>query len=236
MRLGRDVADLVLGRACLACDAPGPSLCAGCLQWMRRQPHQTASVAGLDGLAACGYRGTVRRAVLDYKQHADRSLARPLGRLLADAVLALEHDPGLELDPGDRRSRLLVPIPAHRRSRRGFDALGAICEHAAGCLAHDGSRARVERLLLPGTRYPPLKDLGRRERQQRVRGAFTAIGPARDADRSALIVVDDVLTTGATIGEAIRTLVRVGHRVVGFATVAAVVPSGADGAGVTDVR
>ena len=236
MRLGRDVADLVLGRACLACDAPGPSLCAGCLLRMRRQPHQAASVAGLEGLAACPYRGTVRRAVLDYKQHADRSLARPLGRLFADAVLALGHDPGLEHDPGDRRPRLLVPIPAHRRSRRGFDALGAIAEHAAGCLAHDGSRARVERLLHPRTRYPPLKDLGRRERQQRVRGAFTAISAGREGDRPALVVVDDVLTTGATIGEAIRTLVRAGHRVVGFATVAAADRYGADGTDVTDVR
>ena len=212
MRVIRDVADLVLGRSCLACSVTGPSLCEECLALLRAQPGRRTVVHGTPGHSAVDYRGAGRWVILDYKQHGDRSLARPLGRLLADAVLDVHRGGPLTL----------VPIPAHRRSRRGFDALGAVAEHAARELAASGRPARIDRLVRSAARYPPLKDLGRLERQRRVLGAFTARPGAEGAARGGVIVVDDVLTTGATIREAIRALTATGHRVIGFATVAAV--------------
>ncbi len=227
--LAANVADLVLGRCCLSCDKPGPSLCTDCLSGLRFRPVLTRTSAGVSGRARLAYEGLARTVILSYKERGDRSLAQPLGRLLADAVTALDLP----------ASRSLVPIPAHRRSRRGFDALGAVVDSAVRHLAQDGCPAEVLPLLHARTRYPPLKDLGRRERQHRVAGAFAVrldrlgspvnpgnLNPGNPVNpRNPVIVVDDVLTSGATIAEAVRALTAAGIPVAGFATVACVPPA-----------
>ena len=82
----------------------------------------------------------------------------------------------------------------------------------------------VEPWLETVSAYRPLKDLSRAERRLRIEGAFRV--PARVRRRAALqvgagvIVVDDVLTTGATMGEAVRTLTAAGIPVAGVAVVA----------------
>ena len=216
-RLLSDTADLVLGRHCLGCDALGPGLCPACLIELRGQAGAvgvpTLSVAAT---AAVRYDGVARRAVLEYKERGHRALARPLGLLLADAVLA--HGPP---GPGHARDPVwLVPVPGHRRSSRGFDALGAIAARAAESLVGTGHDARVARLLRSG-HYAPLKQLGRAERLNQVRGAFRATRTRVPRPEGRIIVVDDVVTSGATLAEAVRVLLQAGIRIDGAATIAA---------------
>lgn len=205
-----DLADLVLGRQCLACGAPAPGLCPTCLSALRIGAHAVPETR-TPTAAAHEYSGLTRRLIIEFKKHGYRSLDAPLGWLLADAVWAAMRTAGLH-------TCTIVPIPGHPRTDRGFDALGAITRCAVAALDSAGIAVRREPWLRSHADYPTLKGLGRSARQVEVRGAFEArvTGPV-PAD---VIVVDDVLTTGATLGEAVDTLERARVPVAAIAVIA----------------
>jgi ComF family protein len=158
--------------------------------------------------AAARYEGPLRDALHAFKFEKRRALARPL----ADLVVA-QCGAGLAADVD-----ALVPVPLGRaREReRGFNQARLIAERLATSL---GRRVR------PGwlTRVRPTasqSDLGAEERRANVRGAFAAA--ATVAGRH-VVVVDDVLTTGATAAECCRALRQAGARAVGVLSVARVV-------------
>ena len=211
-----DVFDLVLGRTCLDCQTPGPALCPTCLAQLRGRTR-SVSIPGLvvPVCAAADYDGIARDVILEYKERGSRSLAPVLGRLLADAALTVAR-------PHRPSGCVLIPVPSHRHAPRGFDALGSVARAAAQALTRDGLPSRVERRLRPGPAYVPMKGLGRGERQFRISGAFRPAGRTRPAPGDGFVLlVDDVVTTGATASEALRTLAATGTRVGGVAAVAA---------------
>ena len=183
--------------------------------------HRLPRVAPRRGGRCLGYLGPARTTaalayadeggtlIIEYKERGNRGLTPMLGTLLADAI-----EPHLTAGP-----TIVVPVPSHRWSARGFDALGGIARAASDALPARGRPVHVEPWLETVSAYRPLKDLSRAERRLRVEGAFRV--PARVRRRAALqvgagvIVVDDVLTTGATMGEAVRTLTAAGIPVAG---------------------
>ncbi len=212
-----DTADLVLGRCCQVCGAIGPEVCARCLVGLRIGPRSIAVRTGGPGpstaVVATDYEGAARHLVLAYKEDGHRGLARPLGTLLADAIACLALQ-----DPITACS--VVPIPGHRHSRRGFDALDGLVVRAQRDLAQRGIPVRIVRLLRTRSDYRPAKTLGRVDRQRSLDGAFQARAPRAPLRR--LIVVDDVITTGTTIAEGVRALAACGLPVHGVAAIAAV--------------
>jgi predicted amidophosphoribosyltransferase len=212
-----DVADLVLGRRCLLCEAIGTAMCADCLWTLRgRVGTVTAPSALPRTTAALAYEGEGRTLIIEYKERGNRGLTPMLGTLLADAIT-----PHLTPPSG---STIVVPVPSHRWSARGFDALGSIARAASHSLAARGTPVQVQPCLESVSAYRPLKDLSRTERRLRIEGAFRvhARVPRRVPRQvgAGVIVVDDVLTTGATVGEAVRTLTANGIPVAGVAVVA----------------
>ncbi|RJU02926.1 ComF family protein [Arthrobacter frigidicola] len=193
-------------------------------------------------VAAGIYGGVVARALLAFKNAGHTDLARPLAAALGGALLAACSD--LPAGPC-----LLVPVPTRGRSlrRRGYDPLGLLL---------DGLRRRGElpagsRLARPvGHRHPgvraggrpaggpwfPLarrrgqKGLGRRGRQENVAGSMRVRRRYRGRlEGVQCLVVDDVLTTGATLAEVVRALRAEGAAVGGAVVLAATPPpSGAE--------
>ena len=158
--------------------------------------------------AAARYGDEVREAIHAFKFAGRRSLADPLGDLLADL--------GLSALPGPRPD-VLVPVPLHRRRQRdrGYNQALLLARRleqhwqipvAAGVLARRAATA-------------PQADLDAVARRRNVRGAFVALDPAAIVGRH-VVLVDDVFTTGATVGECARCLTRAGASVVGVVTVA----------------
>jgi predicted amidophosphoribosyltransferase len=182
--------------------------------------------SGTPAVVSGEYAGTVRDLVLAYKQDGHRGLAVGLGALLADAVVAsvfLQGD----------RAIVVVPIPGHRRPLRGFDALAGIVRPAAEELARLGAPVTVVRALRSRASYPDAKDLTREQRRQHLSGAFragdsAALGRARSGS---VVIVDDVITTGATVEEAIRALAAEGITVGAVAAIAATPPLSPDRSG-----
>ena len=150
----------------------------------------------------------MREAIHAFKFGGRRGLAEPLGDLVAG--LGLSAMPGAAPD-------LLVPVPLHRRRERerGYNQallLSRRLERAWGVpVAPD--------VLVRGAATAPQADLDAAARRRNVRGAFTVTKPEAILGRH-VVLVDDVLTTGATAGECARSLTRAGASVVGVLTIA----------------
>jgi predicted amidophosphoribosyltransferase len=104
---------------------------------------------------------------------------------------------------------VVVPVPSSRAAfrRRGYAVTDLLARRAG---------ATPRRLLVPGRAGLDQRGLGRQERARNVGGTLRA----RRAEGMRVVVVDDVVTTGATLDEAVRVLRRAGADVVGAAAVA----------------
>ncbi len=180
---------------CAGCDEPDVPLCEHCLAALQPSPTTRTLDGGLPVVSALPFDGVVARVIRACKEDGRTSLARPLGRALAEVLPA-----GADI----------VPVPSSRAAlrRRGY-AVTELLVRRAG--------AAPQRLLVPARAAADQRGLGRRERAANVAGTLRA----RRADGARVIIVDDVLTTGATLAEAARVLREAGADVVGAATVAA---------------
>ena len=152
------------------------------------------------------YAGPLRDAVQRLKFARKPALARPL------AALALEQWAGW-LPPVD--AVIPVPLARARERARGFNQAALLAERVAHALG-----ARLEARWLARARdTAPQVDLDVVERRVNVRDAFVASSTVAGLD---LVLVDDVLTTGATASECARVLRAAGARRVGVLTVARV--------------
>lgn len=193
---------LLLPVWCAGCDRPDTALCAQCRELLRPRVRRRPLTAELDVFSALDFEGVPARVVRAFKEDGRTALARPLGAALAEAVrdaaMVAGHDP------------LIVPVPSSRRAfrRRGYEI--------AGLVARRAGLSPIPALVSRGT-VADQRGLDRPGRAQNVAGTLRARGVAGVE----VIVVDDVLTTGATLREAVRALSDAGARVVAAATVAA---------------
>jgi ComF family protein len=170
-----------------ALDSPGGALCGRCLA---KPPHYDATVAAL------AYEFPADTLVQALKFRGELALGAVLGNLLAGVANAESID-------------CIVPVPlsASRLRSRGYNQAAEIARRLG--------RPRLELSLCERTRDgPPQMELPFAERQRNVRGAFRC---TRAIPGARVAVVDDVMTTGATLDEMARTLKASGaERVVNW--------------------
>jgi ComF family protein len=186
------VIDLLLAPRCTGCDTPGAWLCLSCREACEPERRGRVHAAGT-------YGGPLRRAIHRFKYEGERALAAELGALVA-ARVAHDLARGRVLD-------VVVPVVTHviRARERGYD-------HAALLAAEVAARAGLP-LRAPLRRIRASKaqvDLDRAARATNVRGAFVAEAGALRGLRVAL--VDDVVTTGATVAAASGAIHAAGAR------------------------
>ncbi len=155
------------------------------------------------------YDGPLRDVVLRTKRTSGEVLSLAVGRLLAKRL----GERITEFDP-----QAIVPIPMHwaRRLRRGMNSPELVAE----CLSRT-LRIPVVRSLSRRRYTSPQKDLLPRERFRNLRGAFAVrVMHRRRVKGARLLLVDDILTTGATCSEAAGLLKQAGAAAVAVAVVA----------------
>ena len=220
------LADLVVPLECGGCTRPGTPWCDTCARRLTDVPRQLTPRIdpGVPVWAMARYGGPMASAIVNLKEHRRRDLAPILGGVLASGLVDLARWGEL---PSSRR---LVLIPAPTRTlaarRRGGDTVTEIARGAADRL---GAGVRVAPVLATAAFTRDSAGLGAGARNANLTGAVRLRRPlpptvvGRD-DRPGVpvVVVDDVLTTGATAAHATARL-----RAEGVDVVAIVVLSGA---------
>jgi len=223
-RLGDGLLDLLFPPLCVACGAPSAQyLCDACAAAITRLPPPLCHCCGVPleplrmtaddsfrGRASCrrcrtlpadfevcraygAYEGALRAAILALKYRGKTAVVPALAGLLARVV---EEEPAL------RRARTLVPVPLHpRRLRhRGFNQAELL---AAELAARTGMVLRRD-LIVKARHTRPQVGLNAEQRRENLRDAFAFRGD--EPLQGPVLLLDDVITTGATFHECARTL------------------------------
>ncbi|GIJ12947.1 hypothetical protein Van01_61610 [Micromonospora andamanensis] len=221
--LWADLADLLLPIECAGCRERRPGLrhgvCPDCVDALRTlRPGPVRPVPAPAGLPPCHalgpYGGPLRETLLAYKEHGRHGLARPLGALLAEVVATAVGPVG---------PVLLVPVPdtpAAARARYG-DHLGRLARHCARRLRAAGWPVRVHNAVraLPRPDSATLDSAGRAAAATAAFRARSGRGPAVAGSR--VVLLDDIVTTGATLAAVSRVLTVRGLSPIGAAVLAA---------------
>jgi ComF family protein len=209
--------DLALPASCSGCGREGPPLCDTCISALDARlalaggtpiglpADIPAPLLQLDWCAP--YAGAVRAALHDLKYAGERRLAEPLGSAVARRWAKVGVG-----------AEVVIPVPVHaeRARRRGFDQAALVAAVAARALGLPSSRA-LERRRATVAQF----ELGRSERASNVAGAFAVTNAQRAAVASRwVLLVDDVVTTGATLAACGEALVRAGAIAVSAMAVA----------------
>jgi ComF family protein len=162
------------------------------------------------------YQGRMREAIHALKYDRMHLAARGLGRMLAEAIAQLAGEAPVEM--------LVIPVPLHRSkfAQRGFNQARSLAVDALRLLRKSHPQWRLT--LAPSTLMrlratESQAGLTPRQRRINVRGAFSVSDPSWVKARHVL-VIDDILTTGATARAAAQTLLRAGAASVWVATLA----------------
>ena len=172
---------------CETCALPVPAGVPRCGACLRKAP-------ALDRcLVATGYQWPWTRCIAQFKFRQDPGLATPLAAVLAQA-------PGIAAALEAADAVLPVPLSSERLAERGYNPAQLLARRLAG------RRVRTD-LLLRVRHTPPQRGLTRAERLKNVRAVF-AVDPLKLADvrDQHLLLVDDVMTTGASLREAALAL------------------------------
>lgn len=162
------------------------------------------------------YQGRMREAIHALKYDRLRPAARGLGRMLAEAMAQLASEAPVQM--------LVIPVPLHRSKHalRGFNQSRSLAAEALKCLRASHPQWRLtlaSRSLLRQRATQTQAGLTPRQRRLNLRGAFVVSDPARITAQH-ILVVDDILTTGATARAAAQALVKAGAASVWVATLA----------------
>jgi ComF family protein len=162
------------------------------------------------------YQGRMRDAIHALKYDRLHPVSRQLGRMLAAAIAKMASEAPREM--------LVIPVPLHRskQAERGFNQARALAAEALRAL-HESDPAW--RLILAASTLMRLRatrsqaGLTPNQRRMNLRGAFSVSEPAQVAGRD-ILLVDDILTTGATARAASKALIDAGAESVWVATLA----------------
>ncbi|MCC6934411.1 MAG: ComF family protein [Candidatus Yanofskybacteria bacterium] len=206
--------DTLWPNRCIACDEIGEALCSPCRERIPSAPDVRRLADGTRAISGGPLaHPLLAQAVWRLKYRSLTALAGPLACWLADAVAqtpeALQHT---------KKNAVVVPVPLHpsRFRERGYNQAELIARAWAHITALPCDATALTRTRNTGSQ---VATADRGERLENMRDAFACNKPAAIRGR-AVMLVDDVCTTGATLQACARALRAAGARSVTALTVA----------------
>ncbi|MDQ4094487.1 MAG: ComF family protein [Actinomycetota bacterium] len=211
--------DLLLPGDCAGCGAPGAPWCPDCAVLLGcpvrvhppRFPVDPGCLSQPAIYALGAYRGRLRTALLAYKEHGRRDLAGPLGGALAAALLQLH--PATSTGTGPESGGVcLVPVPSRRSAAaaRGGQHVALLAQKAAVALANAGIAAAVAPALRMAAGVRDSVGLHAAARQANLAGRVLLRPTGMPPTGTSVVLVDDLVTTGATVAACVAALIRAG--------------------------
>ena len=160
---------------------------------------------------------TIKKALWEFKFKNNKALARPLAMALYDKIL--EELQELETFQGFA-DPLLIPIPLSKKGRkeRGYNQSKLLCRELS-FIDSVSFTLCLDVLYKPFDTKQQTKTLNKSERKNNLRGCFAIKNKERVKNKN-IILIDDIVTTGATISEAKKALKQFGAKKVIAFTVA----------------
>lgn len=222
VRILGDAVALGAPPSCAGCGNAGSALCGVCLAALdgaaRMHRPSPTPAEWVPAHVVADYGGIVRDVITSWKERGRRDVASLLAPALARAIRAAIADlPVAVVDA----PVTIVPMPASAsaRRRRGEDVWARVVRQAVGLLAQEmpGTAVRLDNCLRLTRRTRDQSGLSAGARSVNLRGALTCHRPPPGP----VVIVDDIITTGATVAEASRALRAAGVRDARIAAIAA---------------
>ena len=213
MKLYYRLMDILYPPKCVLCkrllSKEETDLCGSCRREASEYPLRKTKPQFLDSFAAVWYyEESVRGSLLRFKFRGARSYAAAYGRFVAMKLLQTQPE-GFDV-------LTWIPVSPLRKLRRGYDQVELI----ARAVGRELDMTPVSTLKKIRHNRPQSGITGAEKRKANVLGAYRAVSPEKVAGKRVLLL-DDILTTGATMSEAARVLKTAGAKEVHGAAVAA---------------
>ena len=194
--------DLLLPAKCTICGVSGAIVCEPCQTKFCPRSFDI-SRNNFDGYAATNYSDDVAKMIYEYKERGQTSLAKFFARFMAPRIAKYSST-----------DAILVPVPSGRSATtiRGFEPAKILAAHL--------SRQTKLPTLAALTLKIEAADQATLNRQQRLLNLQNGMVGSNVLRGKSVILVDDIVTTGATLAEARRAVHEAGGRAIFFATFA----------------
>ena len=201
--LAKGLVNLAYPLACESCgikintDTERGCLCRNCLKQMATpRPANPVKHRNINVWSVCVYEGVSRKCIHLFKYSGRLNLAKPLSRLMSDFT-------NMYLRPYN--FDITVPVPLHktRLRQRGFNQAELLAKRLSGFTGRPVMPKAIKRVKPT----PAQTGLSKTKRFANLKGAFK-ISRACDISGKNILLIDDVFTTGSTIGECSKTLLK----------------------------
>ena len=205
------IAQLLFPSTCLLCNSPGLDLCALCENKIKRN-HRPILLTDTQLWAGALYGDELSELILLAKEKHISPARNFLAQLLVESFMRARQE------HGESRPVVLVPIPSSKsanRSRGYRHAYLLAGELRKKISSPNRNLITVHEALVVNRKVSDQTNLNKQEREHNVQGAYSVRKLNRIQEQADLFLVDDVVTTGSSVREGIRTLREAGVRPLG---------------------
>ena len=204
------ILDLVFPDSCLNCGKTGSILCNRCLKQIKPIPGQSIHLKQPIEKVLCytSYSGIMRKIITKFKFENKKRIAETIANLMSEMIIN-------RIPEFAKMSLLAVPLHASREKERSFNQALLLARNISKNL----NIPCIENVLIRNRATNFMHKLNKKERMQNIKNAFTVVDKQAVSGKD-IIIIDDIMTTGATLTAIAAELKKSGCNKVYGATAA----------------